>query len=246
MKAIIVEDELPSARRIERLLQQFEIEILAKLNSIKSTVLWLKNNNEPDLLFLDVQLSDGLCFEIFNQTKVQSKIIFTTAFSNYSIQAFDYNSVSYLLKPVNIHRLKEAIDKAKTIQQKEEDLEKFKQLISNYQTEIYKESFTLKVGKKIKIIRADNVICFYSFENSTYLKTDNYNYIINHSLVSLESTLNPKFFFRVNRTFMVHINAIKDVVAYSNSRLKLILHSYKDSEIIVSRERVKDFKNWID
>jgi DNA-binding LytR/AlgR family response regulator len=246
MKAIIIEDELPSARRLERLLQNFEIEILTKLTSVKSTVSWFQKNKQPDLIFLDIQLSDGLCFEIFKQVKINSKIIFTTAFSNYSIKAFDYNSISYLLKPINQEKLKVAIDKARKVHQKETDLELFEKLLSDYKTEIYKESFTIKVGSKIKIITTDLINCFYSFENATYLRTATSNYIINHSLTSLELDLNPNEFYRVNRTFIVCKNAIKDIISYTNSRLKLILYSYNDTEIIVSRERVKEFKNWID
>ena len=245
MKAIIIEDELPSARRLERLLEGFNIEILETINSIKSTVNWFQKNTQPDLIFLDVQLSDGLCFEIFKQIKIDAKIIFTTAYSNYSIKAFDYNSISYLLKPINFDKLSEAIEKAKNVHQKESDFERFKELGSNYKTEIYKESFTVKVGKKIKIIKTDEVACFYSFENATFLKTNYQSYSIKNSLSNLENDLNPEHFFRVNRTFILHVNAIKDIVTHSNSRLKLILHSYNEQEIIVSRERVKDFKNWI-
>ena len=245
MKAIIIEDELPSARRLERLLQDFEIEILEKLNSVKASVLWFQKNKQPDLIFLDVQLSDGLCFEIFNQVKITSKIIFTTAFSNYSIKAFDYNSVSYLLKPINKEKLKEAILKAKKVQQKEINFEQFRKLVSNYKSYNYKKSFTIRVGKKIKIINSDNIACFYSFENATFLNTSNGNYIINNSLTSLESDLDSKKFFRVNRTFIVRKDFIKEIIAHSNSRLKLILISYSETEIIVSRERVKDFKSWI-
>jgi two-component system response regulator LytT len=246
MKAIIIEDELPSARRLERLLQDFEIEILVKLNSVKSAVLWFQKNKQPDIIFLDVQLSDGLCFEIFNHVEITSKIIFTTAFSNYSIKAFNYNSISYLLKPINKNKLSEAIIKVKEVHQKETDLEQFKKLVSTYKTENYKESFTVKVGKKIKILDSNTICCFYSFENATYLNSKESNFVINQSLTSLETDLNPEHFFRVNRTFIIHINAIKDIIAFTNSRLKLILNSYSETEIIVSRERVKDFKSWID
>ena len=246
MKAIIIEDELPSARRLERLLGSFEIEILTKLTSIKSAVSWFNNNAQPDIIFLDIQLSDGLCFEIFNQIKITSKIIFTTAFSNYSIKAFDYNSISYLLKPINELKLKVAIVKAFKMHQTEIDLLHFEKLIRNYNVEIYKDNFAVKIGSKIKIISTTDINCFYSSNNATFIRTKETNYIINDSLTSLELDLNPKMFFRVNRTFIVHINAIKDIVAYSNSRLKLVLHSYNETEIIVSRERVKDFKNWID
>tara|TARA_R110002126_G_scaffold289578_3_gene444805 strand:+ start:4935 stop:5675 length:741 start_codon:yes stop_codon:yes gene_type:complete len=246
MKVIIVEDELPSVRRLARLLQGFEIEILAQLNSIKATLNWFQKNKQPDVIFLDIQLSDGDCFEIFKHIEITSKIIFTTAFSNYSIKAFDYNSISYLLKPINKYKLSEAIHKAKNAHQKEEDLERFKKLILNHQTEIYKESFTIKVGNKIKIIKADEVVCFYSFDNATYIKTDTNNYIISDSLTSLEADLNPKDFFRVNRTFIINKTTLKEMINYSNSRLKLILNVDIKAEIIVSRERVKEFKNWID
>lgn len=245
MKVLIIEDELPSARRLERLLYDFEIEVLDKLTSVKSAILWLHKNQQPDLIFLDVQLSDGLCFEIFDRVKITSKIIFTTAFSNYSIKAFDYNSISYLLKPINKNKLANAIHKAKEEHQKETDLKEFIKLVSNYKTVHYKESFTVKVGKKIKIFTSDDITCFYSFDNATFLNSKENNYVINQSLTRLEQDLNSTHFFRVNRTFIVHINAVKDIITYSNSRLKLILHAYKDSEIIVSRERVKDFKNWI-
>ena len=246
MKAIIIEDELPSARRLERLLHDFGIEILTTLNSIKSAVNWLQKNEKPALIFLDVQLSDGLCFEIFNQVKITSKIIFTTAFSNYSIKAFEYNSISYLLKPINKEKLEKAILKAKKVHQRDTDLEQFKELLTNFKTEVYKDSFTVRVGKKIKIISTNEIVCFYSFENATYLKTTEGNYIVNYSLTNLETSINLNNFFRVNRTFIININSIKDIIAYSNSRLKLILNTYQDSEIIVSRERVKDFKNWIE
>ena len=246
MKAIIIEDELPSARRLERLLQDFEIEILTNLNSIESSVKWFKNNKEPDVIFLDVQLSDGLCFEIFSQVEITSKIIFTTAFSNYSIKAFDYNSISYLLKPINKEKLTVALEKANEFHQKETDLEEFKRLIINYKIENYKESFTVKIGNKIKILETKGICCFYSFENSTYIHYNSSNYIVNYSLTGLESDLNPAYFFRVNRTFIIRKDAINAIITYSNSRLKLVLHSYNNTEIIVSRERVKDFKNWID
>ncbi|MGK0414295.1 MAG: two-component system response regulator LytT [Polaribacter sp.] len=246
MKALIIEDELPSARRLERLLQDFEIEILEKLTSIKSSVVWFQNNHQPDIIFLDIQLSDGLCFEIFKHVKITSKIIFTTAFSNYSIKAFDYNSISYLLKPIQKESLENAILKAQKVLQKETDLEQFKELLTNYKLAIYKESFTVKIGKKIKILNAKEICCFYSFENATYLKTDVSNYVIHQSLTNLETDLNPNEFFRVNRTFIIQKKAIKEIIQYSNSRLKLMLHSFKDSEIIVSRERVKDFKMWIE
>lgn len=246
MKAIIIEDELPAARRLERLLEEYEIEVVEKLNSIKASVLWFQKNEPPDIIFLDIQLSDGLCFEIFNHVEISSKIIFVTAFSDYSIKAFDYNSISYLLKPINKEKLKEALAKAQKVHQKENDLAEFKKLFTNYDVINHKASFTVKVGKKIKILKSKEICCFYSFQNTTYLRTINRNYIINYSLTNIESDVNPVDFYRVNRTFIIHKNAIVDISTYQNSRLKLTLNTPLDQDIIVSREKVKGFKNWID
>ena len=246
MKAIIIEDELSAARRLERLLEDYEIEVLVKLNAIESTISWFQKNESPDIIFLDIQLSDGLCFEIFNHIKISSKIIFVTAFSDYGIKAFDYNSISYLLKPVNKEKLKEALEKAQKVHQIENDLEEFKKLLTNYNPINYKESFTVKIGKKIKIIKSEQICCFNSFQNTTYLRTIDRNYIVNYSLTNIEADINPVDFYRVNRTFIVHKNMIVDISTYRNSRLKLTLNIPLDQDLIVSREKVKAFKNWID
>jgi DNA-binding LytR/AlgR family response regulator len=246
MKALIVEDEYPSARRLERLLLNFKVEVLERVPSVEKATTWLQDNPQPDVIFMDVHLSDGLCFEIFEHVTVTSKIIFTTAYSDYSIKAFDYDSISYLLKPIQQESLEKAISKATQIYEQEKGLEEFKELMKNFQLKKYKSSFAVKVGVKIKMIHTKDIPLIYSFENATYIQYDQSNYIVPHSLSSLEQQLNPEHFFRVNRTFMVHVNAIKDIISYTNSRLKLILHSFDESEIIVSRERVKDFKNWID
>ena len=246
MKAIIIEDELASARRLERLVSNHKIEIITVLGSIKQAVDWFLKNKQPDLIFLDIHLSDGLCFDIFDRVKIDSKIIFTTAYSNYSIKAFDYNSISYLLKPIKEENLEKAIDKALKIKSTQEDTNRLKEIITNYETEIYKTSFVIKQGQRIKIIKEEEVLCFYSDANFTFIKTKDNKGVLVNSLTSLENELNPKIFFRVNRTFIVHINAIKDIISYTNYRLKIILNSFSETEIIVSRERVKDFKNWID
>lgn len=245
MKAIIIEDELPAARRLERLLEDYNIEVVDVLNAVKTTVSWFKKNDPPDIIFLDIQLSDGLCFEIFNQVKVSSKIIFVTAFSDYSIKAFDYNSISYLLKPINKEKLKLALTKAQKVHQKENDLAELKKQITNYSTNDYKNSFTVRVGKKIKIIASKDICCLYSYQNATYIKTLTRNYVVNNSLTQLENNLNPNHFYRVNRTFIVQKKAIVDISTYYNSRLKLILNTTIDQDIILSREKVKDFKTWI-
>ncbi len=245
MRVLIIEDEIPSARRLERLLLPFEIEIVAKLSSVKQSVKWLQQNKQPDVIFLDVHLSDGLCFEIFERVSVTSKIIFTTAYSDYSIKAFQYNSLSYLLKPIKEAELENTMQKAVAYTEKEELFKQLKSLIVNDNKIRYKTSFTVKNGIKIKIIKEEEIVCFYSFDNATFIKTADFTGIINYSLSLLEKDLNPDLFFRVNRSFIVQKEAIQEIGFYPNSRLKLQLNGYDEQEIIVSRERVKAFKNWM-
>ncbi|CAL2084560.1 LytTR family DNA-binding domain-containing protein [Tenacibaculum sp. 190524A02b] len=246
MNSLIIEDEMPSVRKLERMLVDFKVEVLGSVPSVKKAIDWLQKNKHPDIIFLDVELSDGVCFEIFEKIEVCSKIIFTTAYSTYSIKAFDYNSISYLLKPIKKEQINKVMLKARRLKDEEEDFIKLKEMFKNTQVESYKSSFTIKNGKKIKIIKEEEVLCFYSFDNATFVKTIKFNAVIDYSLSGLGNILNPEHFFRVNRTYIVHINAIKDIVSYTNSRLQLKLHNYEEAEIIVSRERVKDFKNWID
>ncbi|WP_299683096.1 LytTR family DNA-binding domain-containing protein [uncultured Tenacibaculum sp.] len=246
MKVIIIEDELVASRRLERMLSSYKFEIQANLVSVKQSVSWLKANKHPDLIFLDVHLSDGLCFDIFKEINIQSKIIFTTAFSEYSIKAFEYNSIFYLLKPIKEKELQLAINKADTIQKIENEYKTLKNLFLDVEEKKFKTSFTIKIGKKIKIINQEEIIGFYSEDNVTYIKSIQTKGIIHNSLTHLEEELNPKKFFRVNRSWIVHKDFISDISIHKIARLKLVLHFFTDQEIIVSRERVKDFKNWID
>lgn len=251
MNVLIIEDEKPAARRLNRMLAELDIEVQQMLHSVEESLNWLQNNPHPDLIFLDIQLSDGLSFEIFEEIEVKSAIIFTTAYDEYALKAFKLNSIDYLLKPIDDDELGAAVNQFKKQQPKQSDvqvnLDDIRKLLINPVDRKFKKRISIKVGQHIKIIHIDEVECFYSENKSTYIHTkENRNYLLDNSLENWQEQLDPESFFRVNRTFIVHINAIKDIIAYSNSRLKLILHSYKDSEIIVSRERVKDFKNWID
>lgn len=250
MNVIIIEDEKPAARRLNRMLNEIGLEPTVMLHSVEESLNWLAINQHPDLIFLDIQLSDGLSFEIFDEIEVNSAIIFTTAYDEYALKAFKLNSIDYLLKPIDNDELENAITKFKNLQQKEEvtklDLSKLKNLLSG-EINNYKSRFTVKIGQRLKIISLENIECFYSENKATNIYTVNgRNYLLDSTLEELESKLNPENFFRVNRKFYVNINAINDIVAYTNSRLKLILNTYKNEEIIVSRERVKEFKNWID
>jgi two-component system response regulator LytT len=251
MTVIIIEDEKPAARRLNRMLLALGIEAKTMLHSVEESLNWLQNNEHPDLIFLDIQLSDGLSFDIFEEIEVKSAVIFTTAYDEYALKAFKLNSIDYLLKPLDEDELKVAVDKFKVNRPKQIDvqvnLDDIRKLLVNPVDRKFKKRLTIKIGQHIKIIHIDEIECFYSEHKSTYIHTkENRNYLIDNSLEYWQDQLNPEHFFRVNRTFIVHINSIKDIIAYSNSRLKLILHSYNETEIIVSRERVKDFKNWID
>jgi DNA-binding LytR/AlgR family response regulator len=249
MNVVIIEDEKPAARRLSRMLNEFGIEPLTMLHSVEEAVNWFHTNKHPDLLFLDIQLSDGLSFEIFDEVEIKSAIIFTTAYDEYALKAFKLNSVDYLLKPIDSDELENAIDQFKKLQASATntnfDLEQLKLLISPLQKS-YKKRFTVKIGQHLKMIAVETIECFYSENKATQIHTiDNRNYLIEDTLDTLENNLNPELFFRVSRKYFVNINAIKDIISYSNSRLKIILNTYTESEIIVSRERVKDFKNWI-
>lgn len=251
MKVLIIEDEKPAARRLNRMLAELGIEVETMLHSVEESINWFQKNEHPDLIFLDIQLSDGLSFEIFEEVEVKSAIIFTTAYDEYALKAFKLNSIDYLLKPIDEDELKVAVDKFKENQPKQSDvqvnIDDIRKLLINPVDRKFKKRFTIKVGQHIKIIHVDEIECFYSENKSTYIHTNsNRNYLIDHSLEHWQEQLDPEQFFRVNRTYIIHINAIKDIISYTNSRLKLVLHSFNESEIIVSRERVKDFKNWID
>ncbi|MGY0407296.1 MAG: LytR/AlgR family response regulator transcription factor [Polaribacter sp.] len=251
MNVLIIEDEKPAARKLHRMLAALDIEVQQLLHSVEESLNWLQNNKHPDLIFLDIQLSDGLSFEIFEEIDVKSAIIFTTAYDEYALKAFKLNSIDYLLKPLDEDELRVAVDKFKTQQPTKTDvrvnLEDIRKLLINPVDWKFKKRISVKVGQHIKIIKIDEIECFFSENKSTYMHTlENRNYLLDNSLEYWQGQLDSEQFFRVNRTFIVHINAIKDIIAYSNSRLKLVLNSYNETEIIVSRERVKAFKSWID
>ncbi|GGG58662.1 LytR/AlgR family response regulator transcription factor [Bizionia arctica] len=254
MRVIIIEDEKPSARRLQRMLDKIGIQAETMLHSVEESVAWFLENEHPDLIFLDIQLSDGLSFEIFDLVQVKSAIIFTTAYDEYALKAFKLNSVDYLLKPIDTEEMEQAVQKfklnQKVIQPIALNFDDIKKLLVNpieREQKEYKKRFSVKVGQHLKLISIEEIECIYSENKGTYLYTiDGRNYLIDQTLEQLEEELQPELFFRVNRTFYVNINAIKDMVSYTNSRLQIKLLSYKEQEVIVARERVKEFKNWLE
>jgi two-component system response regulator LytT len=250
MMTIIIEDEKPAARLLQRKLERLNIQVGVMLHSVEEAINWFSNNEHPELIFLDIQLSDGLSFEIFEKIEIKSAVIFTTAYDEYALRAFKLNSIDYLLKPIDEDDLEIAVSKFKARLPKQEtlqlDFEQIKKMLSNPFEKNHKKRFTVKIGQHLKVITTDEIECFFSENKGTYLHTfDNRNYLIETTLELLEQELDPKDFYRVSRKFIVPLKAIKEIVVYSNSRLKVILPSYKEDEVIVSREKVADFKNWI-
>ncbi|APU69621.1 LytR/AlgR family response regulator transcription factor [Christiangramia flava] len=250
MTAIIIEDERPAARRLQRMLGRIGLETDVMLHSVAEAVNWLSANKDPDLIFLDIQLSDGVSFEIFEHVKVQSAIIFTTAYDEYALQAFKVNSIDYLLKPIDEEELKAAIEKYQTnFEKRSEQVEvgKLQELLGLKSSKTYRNRFTAQVGQHLKLINTSEISCFYSENKATYIQSQGgRNYLLDQSLENLEKELDPEVFFRVSRKHIINIRAIEDIISYTNSRLELKLAGHTDSQVIVSRERVKDFKTWLE
>tara|TARA_R110002050_G_scaffold300722_2_gene471868 strand:- start:5084 stop:5845 length:762 start_codon:yes stop_codon:yes gene_type:complete len=250
MKAIIIEDEPRAANRLEKLIFEVDstIQVLAKLESITEAVVFLQNNPNLDIVFSDIQLADGLSFEIFNQLGTLPPIIFTTAYDQYAITAFKNNGIDYLLKPIEKEDVANALNKLKQLSKPLIDSSVLALLANQISTQkvTYKERFMVKIGQHIKSVSTANINAFYSLDKTTYaLTNEGKNYIIDFSLDHLDQTLNPALFFRVNRKFIIQINAQFQITAWTNSRLKITLPGYNEEMIIVARNRTKDFKTWL-
>jgi DNA-binding LytR/AlgR family response regulator len=230
--------------------EKLGLKVTKMLHSVEESIDWFQNNSHPDLIFLDIQLSDGLSFELFEQMDIKSAVIFTTAYDEYALRAFKLNSIDYLLKPIDEDELSIAISKFKNQFQKNTisnlDFDAIKRMLINPVEKEYKSRFSVKIGQQLKVISVEEIECFYSENKGTYIHTiDNRDYLIDSTLEVVEAEINLKDFYRVSRKFIVPLKAVKEIQVYSNSRLKIILPTYKDDEVIVSRERVSDFKEWI-
>lgn len=248
MNVIILEDETRAANYLERLILKVapEMKVVTKLETVRDAVPFLKTHLDVDLIFSDVQLADGLSFEIFGQVQVKCPIIFTTAYDHYAIEAFKTNGIDYLLKPVEEQRLKQAIEKVKQFSPSMA-LEKLLSITNTGATKNFKSRFMVKVGDKIKSIPIEEILAFYSLEKATYLHTNSHrDYCIDYSVDQLESLLDPALCFRINRKYIVSIEACSNILAWTNSRLRLKIEGIGDDDIIVARERVQEFKDWLD
>lgn len=251
MNVIIIEDEKPSARRLQRMLANLQIETDILLHSVEESIAWFTENPHPDLIFLDIQLSDGLSFEIFEALEINSAVIFTTAYDAYALQAFKLNSIDYLLKPIDEDDLAKAVAKYKTRLPSQKpvvvDFDDIRKMLVSPLDRTYKKRFSVKIGQHLKLIVADDIECFYSENKGTYAYTnDGRSYLLDVSLEQLEPDLEPQVFFRVSRKFYVNVEAIKDMISYTNSRIQIKLKTFNEHDIIVARERVKDFREWLE
>lgn len=244
IKTVIIEDEKPAARKLERMLSLFpNIEVVAKIESVEEGVAWFSQNIHPDLIFSDIVLGDGLSFEIFEKVPTKSFIIYTTAFDQYTLRAFKLNSIDYLLKPILDVDLAKAIEKFQSFlpAEKEVDYKEIKNLVKENKPALTR--ILVKIGYNLKIVQTHEVSCFYSENKIVYLQTRERAYPTDFTLDELVELLDPKVFFRVNRQFMINSNYIKNI--HTSPIYKVELNFQPSEEITVSRDRVKDFKDWL-
>lgn len=248
MNIVIIEDESLLADELEERLNALlpTSTIVAKLQSIEESVDWL-NNNECDLIFMDIQLSDGLSFSIFERVEVASPVIFTTAYDNYTMQAFDANGIAYILKPLEDSEIIKALNKYDAL--KKSYLKNINELISSFTpTEsVYKEQLLLTQGPIRKIVNVETIIYFQAEDRYVFAFTSSkQRFFCNYTLRDLDNLLNPSLFFRINRAFIINKSFIKEWISFTKGKVKLILDEDIKEEIIISRSRISDFKSWIE
>lgn len=247
MQILIIEDEIPAARRLQKMVQEIrpQTNILDVLDSVEGSVRWLKTFPMPDLIFMDIQIADGLSFDIFTQVEIRVPVVFTTAFDQYAVRAFKVSAMDYLLKPIDPDELQSALQKFENQQDKSSnfDISAIKALL---QKDTYKERFLVKSGALLTFLSTEDIAFFLSSDGLTQAFTQaGKKYFIEHSLEDLAKMLNPKHFFRVSRGLLIQVTAIKKIHPHLNGRLKLELSPVAPTEVFVSRERVPDFKTWL-
>ncbi|MGD1318651.1 LytR/AlgR family response regulator transcription factor [Chryseobacterium sp. 2R14A] len=244
IKTVIIEDEKPAARKLERMLNEFpDIEVLAKIESVEEGIAWFSENEHPQLIFSDIVLGDGLSFDIFEKISTKSFIIYTTAFDQYTLKAFKLNSIDYLLKPIMDEDLSGAIEKFKSFLPSDQSVnsDDIKQIIKKEKTTLSR--ILVKIGYNLKIVQTHEISCFYSENKIVYLQTQDRAYPSDFTLDELTDVLDDKKFFRANRQFIINSDYIKNI--HTSPNYKVELNFQPQEEITVSRERVKDFKDWL-
>lgn len=255
IKVLIVEDEIPAQITLKKLIDRCcpNSRIVMTLSSVRSTVKWLKENPDgADVIFMDVELSDGICFEIFEQVHISANIIITTAYDNYAINAFKIDSVDYLLKPIVEEELVRAWERCREHieAKKSPNIETLLDIVTRAgapQNKEYKKRFIVKTGEKFVIIPIEELAYCFSEDKSTYAVSKNGSRrLLDYSLDTIQEMLDPKSFFRISRSCIVSINAIENISKHLGTRLKLQLNPRTDEEVVVSRSRTSDFLEWLD
>jgi len=250
MKIFLVEDEQPAARRLERLIKELRphYSIVEKADSIEDAVSFLKTAPAIDLILLDIQLADGLSFEIFKQVEVHTPIIFTTAWDHYALKAFQVNSIDYLLKPIETEQLEAALQKFERLQTASPAVS-YRELAQQIQQEkpLYRKRFLIKAGGRLAFIPVESTAYFFSDDGNTFIVTKSgERYLLDQTIEELEQQLDPATFFRISRKMTIHLESIKRMEAHFSSRILLELDPGFEEEVFVSRQRVSEFKQWID
>lgn len=244
IRTIIIEDEKPAARKLIRLLSVFtELELVATLHSVEEATAWLQQNDHPDLIFSDIVLGDGLSFEIFENVPTKSFMIYTTAFDQYTLKAFKLNSIDYLLKPISEEELRKAIEKYKNFlpTERPHNMQEIKSLIKEEKQKLSR--ILVKIGYNLKIVQTHEASCFFSENKIVYLQTKERTFPTDFTLDELENLVDENRFFRVNRQFIINSDCIKNI--HTSPYYKIELEFQPDIEITVSRDRVRDFKEWL-
>ncbi len=249
MKAVIVEDEDIASRRLRQLIEELapECEILERISSVESGHKWFQNNPLPDLIFLDIQLNDGYGFDIIDKLEDHPPIIFTTAYNEYAIRGFKYNGLDYLLKPIDKNELKKSLDKyTKTVDNQKSNIPDIKVMRHLFQKE-YKRRFIVKIGNQFSSFNVEDIAYFMAEDGVIFLYSNSGQKCpIEYTIDQLEEILDPINFFRINRKYMVSVNAVKEIHSYFNSRLLIKVKPAQNERLIVSRERTSNFKKWLD
>ena len=239
MTAVIIEDEIPAGIRLDRLLIQYEFQILVVLNTVKKATAWFKDNKHPDIVFMDIKLRDGNCFEIFDKVKIESKIVFTTAFDEYALNAFNYNSIDYLLKPIDESKLNRLLEKIETLKSG------FHNEISwsNFNESTFVNSYLVALGTHLKKIQIQDILYFFSENNATFIFTnENRQFLIPKSLEKIEGEIDNNKFFRINRKFIINKDYIH--LVRNTSRIELSLINFESDFHEVSKSKSKLFVEW--
>ena len=249
---LIIEDEPEAADRLRKVVTSLlpESRIVGVLDAVNTSVKWLQTHPAPDLVFMDIQLADALSFEIFSEVEVQSPVIFTTAYNEYALKAFKVNSIDYILKPLDEAEVRGALKKLEALRGQATNHEKMLESITMAMqslTKRYKERFILRVGEHLRSVEVGDILFFFSLDKASFAQTaDGRKHILDFTMDQLESVLDPDKFFRINRKYIVSVKSIQDMISHVNSRLRLVLRTSDDPDIIVARERVQEFKDWMD